>query len=193
MREGFVKITCILGSPRKNGNSAAIAGRFLRTAESGGAETKTFVLNELNFRGCQACMACKEKLDRCVLQDDLTDVFESMRSADIIVAATPIYSGYVSGQFKCFMDRCYSLLSPDFITNPQPSRLPPGKKAVVVTTQGNPDPASFDASVRHLQMWAKRNWRADEVRVIKGCGLRADANPEPFLKEAENLARSLCG
>ena len=82
-----MKIACILGSPRKNGNSAAIAGRFTAVAESLGAASETFVLNELTFRGCQACMACKGKLETCAVKDDLIRVFESMRTADVIVAA----------------------------------------------------------------------------------------------------------
>jgi len=188
-----MKITCILGSPRKNGNSASIAGRFVQVAESLGAASETFVLNELKFSGCQACMACKGKLDTCAVEDDLTRVFASMRTADIIVAATPVYSGYASGQFKCFMDRCYSLLAPDYITNPQPSRLPSGKKAVLITSQGNPNPSLFDDLVNRLQTWVKRNWRADEAHVIKGYGsLGPDAVLEPFLKQAEDLARSMC-
>jgi len=188
-----MKITCVLGSPRKHGNSAAIADRFARTAESLGAEARTFLLNELSFRGCQACMACKEKLDKCAVQDDLTEVLESMRNADVIVAATPVYSGYVSGQFKCFMDRCYSFLAPDYITNPQPSRLPSGKKAVLITTQGNPNPSLFDDLVNRLQMWAKRNCRVEDVLVIKGYGLGHEPVLDPFLKQAEELARSICG
>lgn len=49
------KIITLLGSPGANGNSAAIAGRFMETAKKYGAETKTYSLNKLNFRGCQAC------------------------------------------------------------------------------------------------------------------------------------------
>ncbi len=188
-----MKITCILGSPRKNGNSASIARRFLHAAESLGAETETFVLNELSFRGCQACMACKGKLEQCAIQDDLTRVFEGMRSADVIVAATPVYGGYVSGQFKCFMDRCYSLLAPDYMTNTRPSRLPSGKRAVVITTQGNPNPSAFDDLVNRLQAWVKRNWRIEEVRTITGFGLGPESGLSPFLRQAEDAARSMCG
>ncbi len=39
-----MKIVTLLGSPRTKGNSAAIAGRFIETAENLGAETKTFTL-----------------------------------------------------------------------------------------------------------------------------------------------------
>jgi multimeric flavodoxin WrbA len=138
-------------------------------------------------------MACKSKLDTCGLNDDLTRVLESMRTADIIVAATPVYSGYASGQFKCFMDRCYSFLVPDFMTNPVMSRMPPGKKVLVITTQGHPDPSLFGDFIDRLETWVKRNWRAGEVRVIRGCGFAGDPNIQPFLKQAEELAASMCG
>ena len=38
----------------------------------------------------------------------------------------------------------------------------------------------------------KRNWRAEEVRVIKGYGLGPESNLEPFLRQAEDLAGSMC-
>ncbi len=50
------KIITLLGSPRANGNSAAIAARFKETAKKYGAKTKTYSLNKLKFTGCQACM-----------------------------------------------------------------------------------------------------------------------------------------
>lgn len=54
-----MKIVCLLGSPRKKGNTVAIANCFCTVAEKLGAEVKTYVLNELNCRGCRGCMACK--------------------------------------------------------------------------------------------------------------------------------------
>ena len=65
-----MKIVCLLGSPRPKGNSAAIAARFCEAAEGLGAEVTTFALNKLKYRGCQACMTCKTKLDKCVLKED---------------------------------------------------------------------------------------------------------------------------
>ena len=58
-----MRIICLLGSPRVKGNSAALAKRFCETAEKLGAKIQTFELNKLNYRDCQACMACKTKLD----------------------------------------------------------------------------------------------------------------------------------
>jgi multimeric flavodoxin WrbA len=52
-----MKIVSVLGSPRENGNSSTVANRFCTRAEKFGAEVKTFVLNNLEYRGCQGCMA----------------------------------------------------------------------------------------------------------------------------------------
>jgi multimeric flavodoxin WrbA len=38
-------------------NSSMIDERFCTTAQNPGAEVRTFTLNDLNFRGCQGCMA----------------------------------------------------------------------------------------------------------------------------------------
>jgi hypothetical protein len=63
---------------------------------------------------------------------------------------------------------------------------------VLITSQGNPNPSLFDDLVNRLQTWVKRNWRAEEAHVIKGYGLGPNAALEPFLKQAEDLARSMC-
>jgi multimeric flavodoxin WrbA len=138
-----MKIVCVLGSPRLKGNSALLARRFCDTAQKLGAEIQTYALNQLNYRGCQACMTCKTKLDRCVLKDDLTAVLEAVREADVLVMATPIYMLDIAGQLKCFIDRTFSYAVPDYATNPNPSRLPPGKKLVFIQTQENPDEKAF--------------------------------------------------
>ena len=116
-----MRIVCLLGSPRSRGNSTAVARHFCETAEKKGASIQTFALNKLNYRGCQACMTCKTKLDRCVLKDDLTEVLDAIRDADVLVMATPVYYGEVSSQLKAFIDRTFSYLVPDFETNPAPS------------------------------------------------------------------------
>jgi len=188
-----MKIVCILGSPRINGNSATIARRFVGTAKSLGAETQIVALNEISFRGCQGCYACKTDLDRCVLEDDLTDVLEAVRTADVIVLATPVYGGHVTGQFKCFMDRTFSYLVPDYITNPQPSRLAPGKKIVFIITQGSPIESTFADIFPRYDERFKRSWRAAETHLIRACGLGPTGGvPDHFTQQAEELARSIC-
>ncbi len=139
-----MKVVCLLGSPRRNGNSAALARHFLDRAEALGAETVNFNLNDLAMRGCQACEACKTGHQNCVLEDGLSNVLDAVFHADLLVFASPVYYGDVSAQLKTFIDRTYSYLQPGYITQKHPNRLAARKPLVFILTQGHRDPEAFD-------------------------------------------------
>lgn len=142
-----MKVLVISGSPRQNSNTETLAETALAALPQAGLETKTVKLNALNFSGCQACFACKGKSEICVVQDDLTPILAQLAEADLVVMACPIYIGELTGQMKCFIDRTFSFLMPDYIANPNPSRLSPGKKMLFILTQGVPDTAMYEGPV----------------------------------------------
>ncbi|HYA42551.1 MAG TPA: flavodoxin family protein [Syntrophobacteraceae bacterium] len=180
-----MKIACLLASPRKNGNSSTLAKHFCNTAEGLGAQITTFALNELKYRGCQACMACKTRLDRCVLEDDLTEVLQTVRKSDLLVMASPVYFGEVSSQLKGFIDRTYSYLVPDYLTNPNRSRLRPGKTVVFVLTQGRPDEKFFADIFPRYEFFF--HWHGFHSHLIRACGVR-EAGEVKDRKELLGLA-----
>jgi len=189
-----MKIVTLLGSPRSTGNSTAIANQITGTAARLGAETRTFELNRLSYRGCQGCYSCKKGLDRCVLEDDLTEVLSAVSEADGVVLASPVYFGDVTAQLKGFIDRSFSYLKPDYVTNPQPSRLSP-KKLVFVLTQGHPDERLFGDIYPRFSGFLQWLGFADS-RLVRACGIgpgMSDAVPENILKQAEETARQLVG
>jgi multimeric flavodoxin WrbA len=143
-----MKIVAILGSPRPKSNSTALARTILDAVGENGAETTEYVLNKLTFKGCQGCETCKTKLDHCVLKDDLTPVLDAVKEADAVILATPNYFGEVSGQFKCFFDRTYSFLSPDYT-----SRLNSGKGSVFIFAQGSPNLDVYGDVYTRYERW----------------------------------------
>ncbi|KPA09777.1 NADPH-dependent FMN reductase [Candidatus Magnetomorum sp. HK-1] len=138
-----MKLVSILGSPRKNGNSAILTQDVIDIAEQSNASIQSFHLNQLNYKGCQACMACKTKTDHCVIKDDLQDVLTAIRDCDILVLASPVYFADVTSQMKGLIDRTYSFLVPDFLSKPQPSRLQSGKTLIFILPQAQPDEKMF--------------------------------------------------
>ncbi len=183
-----MKIVAVLGSPRPQGNSAGLARAFLAAAREQGAEVQEFLLNQMDFRGCQGCRACKEKSETCILEDDLAPVLAAVRSADLLLLASPVYFGDLSGQMKCFFDRTYSCLNPDFS-----SRVPPGKKAVLVLVQANPEAANFEDIFPRYQRWLKL-FGFDPVYLLRAVGVRdlGDLDRQPdLLAQAADLARQL--
>ena len=153
-----MKVIGIVGSPRKNGNTETLVRAVLEGSKEKGHETEIFLLGEIRYQGCQACMYCKTH-DRCKLEDDLTPVMKAIEDADAIVLGAPIYMMQYSGQFKLFQDRLYQFLGTgsrrtsegyDFKVS-----LKPGKKAIVITTQGNPDPKMFESAINGLTLGLK--------------------------------------
>ncbi len=187
-----MKIVCVLGSPHQKGNSATLAKRFTDTAEGLGAEIETFALNQLTYRGCQGCYACKAKSESCVLKDDLTPVLDAVHDADVLVMASGVYYGDVTSQLKAFIDRTFSYLVPDFMTNPVPCRLPPGKKLVCVQTQGDEkEEVHDDVFPKYRIFFGYYGMKSYLLRALNVLMPGEIEKSDAVLQEAEDLARKL--
>ncbi|UUX91918.1 flavodoxin family protein [Methanoplanus endosymbiosus] len=132
-----MKVTGFVGSPRKNGNTAALVFKTLEGAEKAGAETELIYLCDYDFKDCQGCMNCKVN-DSCRLEDGMQELYGKIRDSDAIVFGTPVYFSHMSGLMKSFIDRMYALIDKEYN-----SRIDAGMKYAVVMTQGNPDRAAF--------------------------------------------------
>ncbi len=133
------KILVFMGSPRRKGNSAILAGQVAAGAEAAGAEVESFFLHGMKVQPCDACETCREKTDTdCILDDDMKNIFPKLRQADGIVIASPIYWFTVSAQTKLFMDRWYALGGPE-------GYALKGKKFGIVLTYADEDPFTSGA------------------------------------------------
>ena len=188
-----MKTVCVLGSPRPGGNSSTLAKRLCDRIGGNGSEVRTFALNKLEYRGCQACMACKTRLDRCVLEDDVTEILAAVHRADVLILATPVYFGDVSSQMKGFIDRMYSFLVPDYRTILEKSRLRPGKKLVFVQVQGRPVEGNFaDVFPRYDEFF--RWYGFEERHLVRSWGVREPgevAERVDVMARVEEVARAL--
>ena len=139
------KIIMINGSPRMNGGTSA-AFRILRQEllKEGAAVTE-YRLNTMNFRGCQGCMGCKRR-EGCVLYDDLTEVLQSLKSADGLIIGSPIYMFAVSGQMSLFINRLYSLINRYY--QPYAGKV---RKLMTVYSMGSPSAGYAEAEEQRIQ------------------------------------------
>lgn len=127
----FMYVLAINGSPRKNKNTAALLNKALDGSASHGVATQIINLYDLNFKGCISCFACKLKggksYGKCAYNDDLTDVLEKVKKADVIILGSPIYFGDVTGEMRSFIERC---LFPYLVYDENYSSLVKDKKSV---------------------------------------------------------------
>lgn len=126
-----MKIVAVLGSPKKDSVSSAIAKEVLRGAEEAGHDIVIYNINDMNIKGCQACGYCKKHHVDCILEDDLSQYWKDLHECGALILASPNYCAQVSGPMITFMNRHYCLMMSDG------PRIKPGIKLVGVFSQGN--------------------------------------------------------
>lgn len=189
----MAKVTCVLGSPRTNGNSEIIARTMLETFENAGLSANVFRIGQMGFKGCIACMGCKTGSEKCVVKDDLSEVLDSVSESEILLIASPIYFGQITGQTKCYIDRMFSFLKPDFYTNPTPSRLASGKRCAFIITQGDPNEENYANAADVYANFFNRLFGYENF-VVRGLGMNdkgvASQNSE-LLEYARTVAQQM--
>ena len=187
-----MRVIAINGSPRKNGNTATMLKEILTGAAERGAETRFIHLNDLNFKGCQGCLYCREHLGECAQKDDFQDLLQEMKQADAVALGTPIYVFSVTGQFKCFLDRCFCFTER---TEEETYRsvLPGGKKIALVTSQGNEDAEAYRHIIDYLQLlFSFLSNSSPEIITQSGTEDKGDARKDtPLLENARQIGRGL--
>ena len=98
------KVLVISTSVRPRSNSETLARAFARGAEEAGNEVEFISLKGKKLAFCTGCVACR-KLGHCAIPDDTLPITESVRSADVVAFATPIYFYEMCGQMKVLLDR----------------------------------------------------------------------------------------
>jgi multimeric flavodoxin WrbA len=132
-----MKVVVFNGSPRKEGNTAAILKAAAKSFKDKGAEVDYFDLYEMDFKDCSACMGCK-KNDHCMQKDALSPALEKIARADAIIMGSPIYISAETATTKALVDRFYSFLATGAVPGQYSTRMPKGKKGVMLFTCGNP-------------------------------------------------------
>ncbi len=182
------KIVILLGSPRKDGNSTALAQRVRAGAAASGAAVDTFSLHDMNIAPCRACESCRtDPATGCVIDDQMQTLYPKLRRADALVIASPVYWFTMSAQTKLFMDRCYALGGPG-------GHALQGKQIGILLTYADADPFGSGAvnALRAFQD-AFNYIGADIVGMLYGSAWKAGeirANKE-LMKQAYALGKQL--
>ena len=103
-----MKILLINGSPRQHGNTDILLDKVAEGVRLAGREAETIRLADLAIHPCIGCGHCEAE-GVCVIEDDMTALYDKLVSADRVVIGTPVYFYGVTAQAKAFIDRCQAL------------------------------------------------------------------------------------
>ncbi len=177
------KVLILSSSLRSGSNSDIIAKAFERGARKAGNDVEAITLKDKKIGFCHGCLAC-QRTGKCVIKDDMDEIREKMRNADVIVFATPIYYYEMSGQMKTVLDRSNPLFNGDYKFT----------DIYFLATCADTDPAALDRAISGLGGWIACFERCSLKGVIKGLGLndpKAAEKDESVIKEAEKMGEGI--
>lgn len=104
------KIVILNGSPRKKGNTSALAAEFARGAREAGHTVTEFFLDSMDIHGCKGCFGGHGSREcPCVQKDDMMQIYPAVRECNVVVLASPLYYWNMSGQIRTAVDRLFAL------------------------------------------------------------------------------------
>ena len=104
----MAQIIAIYGSPRRDGNSAALLKQAVAGARQEGAHVEEVFLRDFKISPCLEIYNCI-KTGECAIRDDFPELLAKLEASSGIMLASPIFFYSVSAHTKIFMDRCQSL------------------------------------------------------------------------------------
>lgn len=138
-----MKVVAVVGTYRKGRTIDTAVEEALRGARDGGAETEIIHLLDKHIEFCTNCRACTQTpgpdRGRCVLDDDMEAILDTLDQADAYILASPMNYYSVTALMKRFIERlvCYGFWP--WGTGIPKMRLPKGKKqALLITSSACP-------------------------------------------------------
>ncbi|HHW62013.1 MAG TPA: flavodoxin family protein [Syntrophomonadaceae bacterium] len=146
-----MNVVAVNGGPRKGkiSKTATMLEALLDGCRHAGANTEVINLREKEVRACNGCYTCWTKTPgKCVQDDDMKEILEKYRRADLHILATPLYFWGPTALMKNFIDRSMPLSHPFFLekdgllTHPPRDYTPAPK--VILSVCGFPELDHFE-------------------------------------------------
>ena len=148
----------LMGSPRKDGNTAALMKPFRDELCQGGVKAETVWLYDARIEPCIACRACQEDwtVFGCSRKDDVQELFDRVLQNDLIVLATPIYAWYCTPPMKALLDRLVYGMNKYYGEKKGPS-LWMGKRLALLMTCGYPPEKGTDLFEEGMRRYCRHS------------------------------------
>ncbi len=180
-------IIILNGSPRMNGNTAALCAAFAEGAQSAGHAVTRFDLGKMKIGGCLGCMKGGKNPDSpCVQKDDMEKIYPAYKAADIVVLASPMYYWSVTSQLKAAFDRLFAVA--ELVSNYQN----PKKNGILLMAAEGDSADNWKPVLDYYHaLLGFLDWK-DCGTVLAGGVLNVgDIAGKPALEEARKLGASL--
>ena len=172
----------LFGSPNKKGHTAQMLACFLQALPRS-YETIFIDTYQKRYEPCTACGFCAQQ-DGCAFHD-MDEVDSLLRTADLLIVATPIYNLGFPSPLKAVWDRTQRYFAARFQRGIRPP-IPKAKRGVLLLSCGADDTLGAQMIQRQLQMiYTILNAQLEEVIIWKNTDeIKEMGDVQRQLKEA---------
>ena len=186
------QILILVGSPRRNGNSATLAESVKLGAELANTQVKMRFLDDYIQHFLKDCRRCRKADGACAIDDDYRKLFfEDFLPADGVVFCSPLYWYGLSAQTKAFFDRSFCYYAASYPESEKVIEQMSKKRIGLVLASEETYPGASLGVVHQLQEYS-RYTHSEFVGVVRGIGNRRSeviSDPAGPSAEAEELGR----
>ena len=169
-----MKVTAILGSPRKKGDCFNVI-EMLQRSFNRVEETQIdyIYLNDLELGFCKSCLLCYTKGEQyCPHKEVTTMLLNKMLECDVVIFASPVYEQHVTALMKNFYDNfSFMFHRPRFFN----------KKAILVSSTGG---SGLKETLSYMKMCAI-GWGFQIAGTVGVCGATLKTD-ETYKQKVQN-------
>lgn len=178
-----MKALILTGSPHSNGTTSFLADEFCTGAKEAGNEVIRFDTAKLDIHACIGCFHCRKNDGRCIYDDDMSQIYPHLLTADAVVLVTPLYYFCMTAQLKRTIDRFFAV---------NPILRENSKKLYLITAGNDSDDwamdslkANFHAICHYL------HWQEGGMVLAFGSNSRKDVENSEYQSMARNLGANI--
>lgn len=187
-------VLVLVGSPRRDGNSAALAAAVARGAAAAGAEVRTRFADDHIASFLRDCRRCRRADGGCSIDDGFERLFfDDFLPAQGAVFCSPIYWYGMSAQTKAFFDRTFCYYAASYPRSAEVVAAMTRKRIGLALASEETYPGAALGIVHQIQEYARYTHSAF-VGWVRGVGnSRGEVARDPGdpLAAAERLGRGL--
>lgn len=177
-----MNILILNGSPRRGGNTDALARAFLDGARLHN-EVELVSVADYTVSPCIGCNSCFSREENaCFQRDDMAKIYGKLKSAEMLVIASPVYFYGISAQLKAVIDRLHTPLRNSF----------PTKKLALLLVGAATLPELFDAIKTQYRLALTFFGLEDAGQIlVRGCKDKGDIEKTDALARAYSLGAGI--
>lgn len=176
------KIIVLIGSVRKNGNTDILTQAFVDGAKINN-EVEIISVADYQVNPCIGCNTCfSREYHKCFQDDNMNEIYDKLKGADMLVIASPVYFYGISAQLKALIDRLHTPLRNEFHI----------KRTALLLVGASSLPELFDSVIVQYRLVLNYfNLQDAGMVLVRGVKDKGDIKGNKALKEAYALGMSI--